>query len=185
MVLSIGLLVPAPTVGKTTVTPFSASKVLVRTGHNSLPAVTVVSHGLLKVPGATFFPRAGTLAAGANGVAGTTRVLAACAAGTCNDSFRGASVARLVAGDYAAWLQLALTQPPATGAGFGFAVEFAVEVGAVWFVANAFFSSGTTTARTGQTVHVDLLIDLGTTVLPTVKVADSTLSLCGSTTVCP
>jgi hypothetical protein len=167
------------------VTGFTASKVLIHAGHNSLPAVSVLAHGLLKVPALVFFSRGGTRTGGANGVAGTPRALATCATGPCNDSFRGASVARLVAGDYAAWLELSLTQPTATGSAFGFAVDFAVETGAGWVSITGYFSTGTTSARTGQVVHVDLLIDLGTTVLPTLKIVDETLALCGSTAGCP
>jgi hypothetical protein len=184
-VVVVGLLLPGPTIGKTTVTPFTASRVLLSAGHNSLPLVTVVKSGLMKVPGATLFRSAGTVAFGARGVAGSTRTLAACAFGVCNDSFRGASTGRLVAGHYAAWLELTLTQPPRTGTAFGFAVEFAVETGAGWFAVTAYFSTGTSTAATGQTVHVDVLIDLGTTVLPTLRFTGETLALCASRAACP
>jgi len=185
--LIVGLLLPTAAFAKTTVTVFKGSNVLLHKGVNSLPAVTVVGHGLLKVTAAMAFDRrAGVLSAGAHGVAGATTTLPACAVGTCNDSYRGASVPRLTVGHYAERLELALTQPPgATGKAFGFAVELAVEIGAVWFSITGYFSSGTTTALAGQTVDVNLLVDLATTVLPTVKVVDSTLSACATTTGCP
>jgi hypothetical protein len=132
------------------------------------------------------FARAGTLTAGSSGVAGTTRVLAACAAGPCNDSYRGASAARLVVGQYAVRLELKLTQPrTATCTAFGFAVELAVETVSGWFVVTGYFSSGTTGAATAQIVDVNLLVDLGTATLPTVRIVDSTLATCSTTTGCP
>ena len=166
-------------------TPFAAARVSVGAGHNTLPAVTVVKTGLLRVPAAGTYVRAGAQTAGAPGLAGTTRILAACAAGPCNDSFRGAGAPRPVAGHYAAWVQLSLTQSPRTGTAFGFDVEFAVKTASGWFVADGYFSSGRSTARGGQTVLVDLLIDLGTRTLPVLTFADVTLSACGSTAGCP
>jgi hypothetical protein len=183
--LVLGLLVPAPSVAKTSVTKLAASNLLVHTGTNLAPSVTVVKHGLLKVPAATVYQRAGAVAAGASGVAGTTRRLAACVAGPCNDSFRGAAAVRLIAGDYAAWIELALTQPIARGTAFGFAVEFAVEVGSSWSIITGYFSSGTTTARAGQTVDLNLLIDLGTRTLPSLAIVDVTLSACATAGACP
>jgi hypothetical protein len=172
-------------VAKTSVTSLTPSRVFVHTGTNAAPSATVVTHGLLKVPAATFYPRAGAVTAGANGVAGTTRKLPACAAGPCNDSFRGAAAGRLVAGDYAAWVELSLTQPIASGTAFGFAVEFAVKVGTTWSTITGYFSSGTTTARAGQIVDVDLLIDLGTRTLPSLAIVDVTLSACATAGACP
>ncbi len=186
--LALGLLAPLPALAKTTVTSFPAAKLLLDKGKNTAPSVSVVGHGLLLVTNAISAGdhHAGTPTVGSNGVAGATRVLPACAAGTCNDSYRGAGAARLTVGDYAVWFELSLTQPPGrTGTAFGFSVEVAVETGAGWFDVTAYLSSGITTAAAGQTVDVNLLVDLGTTALPAVKVAESTLSGCASTAACP
>jgi hypothetical protein len=179
-------MLPPPAAAHTTVTPFAASKVVVDSGHNTAPTVKLVAHGLIRITGAITGDRAaGTPATGANGVAGATRVLAACAAGPCNDSFRGAGAARLTRNQFAEWFEVSLIQPPPAGRPFAFSMELAVEVGTTWFVATGYISSGMTTARTGQTVDVTLLVDLGTATLPTVKLVDGTLSSCATTTECP
>ncbi|MCI4360431.1 MAG: hypothetical protein L3J91_01885, partial [Thermoplasmata archaeon] len=187
VLVALGLLLPTPALAATTVKSFAASKLAVSPGGNSVPTVTVLGHGLLKVTGAIAGdPRAGTIAAGAHGVAGTVRTLPSCAVGTCNDSYRGASTPALVTGHYAAWLELSLVQPPrATGTAFGFSVEFAVHTTLGWFIVTAYFSSGTTRAAAGHTIHLNVLVDLGTTVLPTVSADDATLSSCATAARCP
>ncbi|MCI4354154.1 MAG: hypothetical protein L3K06_02170 [Thermoplasmata archaeon] len=181
------LLLPTPVIAKTTVTPFTASKLLVRTGGNTLPAVSVVAHGLLKVTAAiSRDPRAGTTAGGANGLAGTVRTLPACTVGVCNDSYRGAGMPRLTTGHFAEWLEVSLVQPrAATGTAFGFVLELAVHTTAGWFVAVGYFSSGTTTAGVVHTIHPNLLVDLGTAIAPTVLAVDSAMSACATAARCP
>ena len=181
------LVLPTGVLAKTSITAFSASPLLVLRGGNTLPAVTVVSHGLLVVtPAIRGDPRAGTQAGGANGLAGTVRTLPACTVGTCNDSYRGASLPRLTVGHFAEWLQLSLVQPrAATGTAFGFSVELAVHTTAGWFIAVGYFSSGTTTSGVAHTIHLNLLVDLGTTAAPTVTAVDSTVSACATATRCP
>ncbi len=181
------MLLPAPVLAATSVTPFIASKVLVRTGGNTLPAVVNVAHGLLKVTGAiSGDPRAGTQAGGASGVAGTTRILPSCTLVLCNDSYRGAGMPRLTVNHFAEWLELSLTQPPrTTGTAFGFAVELAVQTTTGWFVAFGYFSSGTTTSAVGHTIHLNLLVDLGTTTAPTVTAVEVALTACSTAARCP
>jgi len=186
-VLAVLLLLAGSASAATTVRAFVAAKnaVAVGPGHTGT-SVTPVSHGLLKVTATIALDkRAGTGLAGTPGVAGSTVKLANCAVGVCNDSFRGAGLPRLVIGHFAEWVQVSLAQPRATGVQFGFALELAVQLASGWVFADGYFASGTTSATTPQTIHLNLVLDLGTTSAPTVLGFRVVLYGCGSTAQCP
>jgi len=171
----------------TSVTLRPGGHVLVKAGPGRTAApITLLTSTLLTVSLAMTRDRAaGTVLPGSNGVAGTDHTLPACGVTPCNDSFRGAGTVKLIGGHIAAWVQFSLVQPSRTGTPFGFAVELTIHLLTGWRTTVGYFQSGTTGTASTHTVQLNLLIDLGVTVRPTVLSSTTVAFLCGGTTQCP
>jgi hypothetical protein len=184
------LTVPPEASAATTVTSLAASPVgtSVAGPPPAVVGVALVGVALVKMtnrlPGATTV--AGRQTPGTLGLAGTPRPLPACRVGPCVDLFRPAGAAPPVVGHWALEVRLTVVQPPArTGTASGFAVEVAIQFAAGWSVEWGYLSSGTTRARTAQSVTVELWVDLGTPVRPILLGAPLLFDACSTARSCP
>lgn len=184
--LTILLLVPLPVAAQTGLSQGSVSKSSFEVGSGgAAPGLTLVFHGLGRVPFAGVPLTAGTQSSGAPGESGVVRVLPRCAPGPCFQSFRGASTDPMHPGDAAEVVTFHLLQPTVSTGASGFLVEVSVHTLRGWWTASGYFATGTTTSVNPQSITITLYVDLGTRLVPTVLAFEFAADRCLSATECP
>ncbi len=182
------LAVAGPASAATTVTAFGpvVSGDVTR-GPPTAPPVTVLGTVLTTIttttPGAA--PKAGAQVAGSIGLDGSTSRLASCRTALCTQNVRGAGTPGLTVGHWAEEVQLSVRQPPRTATASGFAVEVAVHLPLGWLTVFGYLSTGLSRAATGSTIHLQLWVDLLTTVRPPPLTVLVVVTACGTAAACP
>ncbi|MCI4352782.1 MAG: hypothetical protein L3K14_05260 [Thermoplasmata archaeon] len=161
--------------------PYSVTQVGAPPGAPTTLRATVVVRATAALAG---LPAAGTQRAGTAGVAGVPRALPTCRVAACLDRYVVASPAGLIVRDFAERVTFTLPQPQAPpGTSTGFMVEILIHTTAGWTSGRAYLATGTTPRA--ATITLQLFVDLGTQVAPTILSVQTTVDTCSAATSCP
>jgi len=129
---------------------------------------------------------AGAQRVGTPGMVGAPTTLAACLVAGCRDRYIVASPAGLMVGRFAEGVTFSVPQPvEPPGVSKRFMIEIAIHTTAGWTVGRAYLATGTTTRAGGATITLQLFVNFGTVIAPTILGVQTVVDSCTSATSCP